>query len=270
MTASTPGPSSAPVLCDLDTTTGIGTLTLNRPEVLNALDVPTARAFQAAVRGLTSAPGLRCIVLTGAGRAFAAGGDVASFTANGIDRSAEVIHDLLDPLNTAILALRQHPAPVITAVRGAAAGAGLALALAGDLVIAEDRARFVLAYDKIGAPPDCGLSWFLPRRVGRGMAFDLMLSGRSLTATEALACRMVDRVEPPEGFDAAVDAVAAQVAAGPTLAYGHFKALLDGGLGLADHLEAERRAFVATTRSADFAEGVAAFQARRAPAFTGR
>lgn len=258
------------VLTEFDAATGIGRLTLNRPEVLNALDVATARALLAAVRQLTTTPGLRVIVLSGAGRAFAAGGDVASFTAGGPGTAPGVIHDLLDALNPAILALRQHPAPVITAVRGAAAGAGLSLAIAGDLVVAEERARFVIAYDRIGAPPDCGMSWFLPRRVGRGLAFEMMLTGRSLTAAEALAVRLVDRTAPEAGFDAAVNELAAKVASGPTQAFGQFKALLDGSLDLATHLEAERQGFIACTATADFAEGVAAFVEKRGAVFKGR
>lgn len=258
------------VLTQFDAGTGVGRLTLNRPDVLNALDVATARAFLVAVRELTAMQGLRVIVLSGAGRAFAAGGDVASFTANGIENAPGVIHDLLDALNPAILALRQHPAPVITAVRGAAAGAGLSLAISGDLVVAADNARFVVAYDRIGASPDCGLSWFLPRRVGRGMAFEMMLTARSLTAAEALAARLADRVVAEADFDAAVDQLAALVASGPTQAYGQFKALLDGSLDLADHLEAERRAFIACTRTADFAEGVAGFTGKRKAVFAGR
>ncbi len=258
------------VLSEFDAETGIGCLTLNRPEVLNALDVVTAQDLLRAVRGLTTTPGLRAVVLSGAGRAFAAGGDVDSFTANGIERAPEVIHALLDPLNTAIVALRQHPAPVITAVKGVAAGAGLSLALSGDLIVAEEGARFIVAYDRIGAPPDCGLSWFLPRRVGRGMAFEMMLTGRTLTAAEAMACRLVDRVEAGDDLDPAVTALAGRIAAGPTLAFGHYKALLDAELGLADHLEAERRAFITSTQTLDFAEGVSAFIDRRSPVFSGR
>lgn len=258
------------VLTEFDPATGIGRLTLNRPDVLNALDVPTARAFLVAVRHLTARPGLRVIVLSGAGRAFAAGGDVASFASGGIDRAAEVIHDLLDALNPAILALRQSQAPVIAAVRGAAAGAGLSLALSGDLIVAEEKARFMIAYDRIGASPDCGLSWFLPRRVGRGMAFGMMLTGRSLTTPEALAARLIDRSAPEAEFEAVVAELAARVAAGPTQAFGHYKALLDGNLDLATHLEAERHRFTACTQTADFAEGVDAFLTRRDPVFTGQ
>lgn len=257
------------VKTEFDSTTGIGQLVLNRPEVLNALDVPTAQAFLAAVRDLTAQPGLRLIVLTGAGRAFAAGGDVASFVADGIDHAPRVIHALLDALNPAILALRQHPAPVITAVRGAAAGAGLSLALSGDLILAEERARFVVAYDRIGAPPDCGMSWFLPRRVGRGRAFQMMLTGATLTAAEALSAGLIDQTAPADQFDAMVEDLVRRVAAGPTQAYGHYKALMDGALDLAGHLEAERQGFVACTATADFAEGVAAFVEKRAPQFSG-
>lgn len=258
------------VLIDFDATTGIGRLTLNRPEVLNAVDGASARALLQAVRQLTQTSGLRVIVLAGAGRAFAAGGDVSAFVKGGANQAPDVLNEILDAVNPAVVALRQHPAPVITAVRGAAAGAGLALAILGDLVVAEERARFVLAYDKLGTSPDCGASWFLPRRVGRGVAFQMMLTGRTLTAPEALAAGLVDQVEPEANFDAAVDALAARVAAGPTQAFGQFKQLMDSGLGLADQLEAERRGFLTCIPTEDFSEGVDAFLSKRAAVFQGR
>lgn len=146
----------------------------------------------------------------------------------------------------------------------------MSLAISGDLVVAEERARFMIAYDRIGASPDCGLSWFLPRRVGRGMAFRMMLTGQSLTAAEALAVRLIDRSASETEFDAVVNDLAKCVAAGPTQAFGHYKALIDGNLDLAAHLEAERQGFTACTRTADFAEGVEAFMAKRDPVFTGR
>jgi 2-(1,2-epoxy-1,2-dihydrophenyl)acetyl-CoA isomerase len=257
------------VLTEFDTTTGIGRLTLNRPDVLNALDVPTARAFLAAVRQLTATPGLRVILLSGTGRAFAAGGDVASFTADGIERAADVIHDLLDALNPAILALRQTPAPVITAVRGIAAGAGLSLAISGDLVVAEESARFMIAYDRIGASPDCGLSWFLPRRIGRGKAFEMMLMGGKHTAAEALDLGLVDRVASEVEFDTTLAELAQRIASGPTQAFGHFKALLDSSLDLPAHLEIERQRFIACTCTPDFVDGVKAFVTKRQPIFSG-
>lgn len=258
------------VLIDFDAATGIGRLTLNRPEVLNAVDGASARALLQAVRQLTQTPGLRVIVLAGAGRAFAAGGDVASFLKGGAEKAPDVLNEILDAVNPAVVALRNHPAPVITAVRGAAAGAGLALAILGDVVVAEERARFVLAYDKLGTSPDCGASWFLPRRVGRGVAFQMMLTGRILTAPEALAAGLVDQVEPEANFDAAVDALAARIAAGPTQAFGQFKRLMDSGLGLADQLEAERAGFLSCIPTQDFSEGVHAFLEKRTPAFKGR
>lgn len=257
------------VLTHFDEASGVGRITLNRPEALNALDVPMARAFLAAVREITGRAGLRAILLTGAGRAFAAGGDVSTFLAQGAEGVEGVIHDLLDALNPAIVALRQTPAPVIVAVRGPAAGAGLSLALSGDLILAEEGAKFIVAYDQIGASPDCGLTWFLPCRVGRGAAFDLMLTGRRVSAAEALAMRLVDRVETAEALDSAAEALAAKVAAGPTLAYGAFKTLLDADLSLPEQLEAERRAFVAATRTKDFKAGVAAFVEKRKAVFVG-
>ena len=257
------------VLSEFDSASGIGRLTLNRPDVLNALDVPMARALLAAVRELTTQPGLRVIVLSGAGRAFAAGGDVASFTTNGIENAPQVIHGLLDALNPAIVALRRHPAPVITAVRGAAAGAGLALALSGDLVVVEEGARFVVAYDRLGASPDCGLSWFLPKRVGRGVAFQMMLTGRNLDAAGALEIGLADRVAAKGTLDDVVAELATLVASGPTTAYGQYKALLDTNLDLAEHLEAERDSFITCTKTADFAEGVTAFIGKRSPVFKG-
>ncbi len=258
------------VLTNFDAETGVGRITLNRPEALNALDVPMARAFLAAVREVTARPGLRAILMTGAGRAFAAGGDVPGFRERGFERAGEMIHDLLDALNPAIVALRQTPAPVVVAARGASAGAGLSLALSGDLILAEEGAKFIVAYDKIGASPDCGLTWLLPRRVGRGAAFEMMLTGRVVSAAEALALRLVDRLEPAEALDAAAEALAAKIAAGPTLAYGAFKTLTDSGLSLPEQLEAERRAFIAATRTEDFREGVSAFIEKRAPVFQGR
>ncbi|MFC0812998.1 enoyl-CoA hydratase/isomerase family protein [Paracoccus panacisoli] len=258
------------VICDFDETTGIGRITLNRPEVLNALDVATARAFQAAVRSLTERAGLRVVVIGGAGRSFAAGGDVQSFAAGGPDKTGEVVHATLDALNPAIIALRQHPAPVITAVQGVAAGAGLSLAVSGDLVVAENGARFVVAYDRIGATPDCGLTWFLPRRVGRGLAFRMMMTGATLDAGAALTAGLVDEVAPAGGLGDAVTALATRIAAGPTQSYGHFKRLMDSGASLAQQLEDERAAFADSIHTEDFSEGTSAFLEKRQPRFIGQ
>lgn len=250
---------------------GIATITLNRPEVLNALDVPTARALHDAVMAATGDEATRCIVLRGAGRAFMAGGDLAAF-ARDFDTCADVIDDLLDALNPAIIALATHPAPVLASVHGAVAGAGLSLVAGCDLVIAADDSRFLIAYDRIGAPPDCGGSWYLPRRVGYARAAELMLLGASWDAASAERHGLVNQVVPAATLATATDALARRLAAGPTHAYGQYKQLAAQAFSrpLAEHLEAERAAFRQATASADFRTGVTAFLARTTPVWQGR
>ena len=158
---------------------GIVRLVLNRPDVLNALDVPLAEAFRDAVEDVARAGGVRAVIIAAEGRAFVAGGDVAAFGAD-FTRSAEMVNALLDALHPALLHLRAIDAPVIAAVKGVAAGAGLSLVLNADLVIAEEGTRFVVAYDKVGSSPDCGGTWFLPRKVGRAKAAELMFLGEAL------------------------------------------------------------------------------------------
>lgn len=256
-----------PVTDSFDAATGIARIAFNRPDVLNAIDVATAEAFRGVVERTVARAGLRCIVLSGAGRAFVAGGDVASFGAE----PAAIVDRLLGALHPAILALRACRAPVLAVVQGPAAGAGLSLALSADIVLASDRARFVVAYDRIGAPPDCGGTWFLARRAGRGRAFAMMLLGQGLDAAAALAAGIADEVVPQPELEARAQALAARLAAGPTRAYGSFKRLLDEALAapLEAHLDNERRAFLAATATADFREGAAAFLAKREPAFRG-
>lgn len=267
-----PDPAESPVLAAYDPATGIGRITFNRPDVLNAIDVPTALAFRDAVLGTVAEAGLRCVVLAGAGRAFVAGGDLAALSVDVPGGAASTVHAILDAVHPALLALRACPAPVLAAVQGVAAGAGLSLVLGADLVLASERARFVIAYDKVGAPPDCGGTWFLPRVVGRTRAFELMLLGQALDAEAARQAGIVSEVVPEAGLQARVEEVSHRVASGPTAAYGRFKRLVDDAFGtsLAQHLEAERAAFVASTETADFREGVAAFLAKRDPVFRGR
>lgn len=256
-----------PVLVSIDRDTGIARITFNRPEVLNAIDVASARAFLAAAREVTADPAVRCILLSGKGRAFLAGGDIVSFGSKP-EQAASAVNALLDPLHPAILALRSSPAPVVAAVRGAAAGAGLSLALSADFVVAAPDARFVMAYDKIGATPDCGGVWFLQRRVGRARAFEIMLLGSALDAGTAREYGIVNEVA--DDVEARADEIAARIASGPTQAYGAFKALMDTDMSLARHLEAERDAFIRLTDTADFREGVSAFLDKRKPQFRGQ
>lgn len=257
-----------PVLRSFDAAKGIATLTFNRPAVFNALDVATAVAFEDQVAWLQKLKGLRCVVLTGAGKAFMAGGDVGAFAAD-LDNADRTLSRILSAMHPALLALRNLDAPIVAAVNGSAAGAGLSLVLAADYVIAHGTARFVLAYDKLGVPPDCGGSWFLARKVGRAKAFEMMLMGKTLTAQDALALGIVNEVADEGGFAELVRGCAEKIANGPTRAFGMFKQLLDIDVPLAAHLERERDYFASATASADFRAAAIAFTEKRAPVFKG-
>jgi len=260
-----------PLISTFDEQTGVATVTFNRPDVLNAINTCMAEAFLEAVKGLKEQPGLRCIVITGAGKAFMAGGDVASM-AGTPEHTLTFINSLLVPLNEAILLLRSLDAPIIAGVKGAAAGAGLSLALAADLIVAEENAKFLIAYNGIGAVPDCGGTWFLPHKIGTARATEMMLLGRHLTATEAEQLGLVAEVAPKGKFGEVLAATVNQVSNGPTRAFGAFRRLVDeaSGRSLEIHLEAERQAFVKASKTADFAEGVSAFLAKRPAAFSGQ
>jgi len=261
--------SEAPVLWSLDEN-GIGWITFNRPKVLNALDVPSARALAEAVRGLLAQPGLRAVVMRGAGRAFVAGGDVSDFGADPTQARAQV-NAILDAAHEALLALAAQDAPVVVQVQGAAAGAGMSLVLAADLVVAAEDAQFMMAYDRLGAPTDCGATWHLARKLGTGRAAEFYLTSRTLSAAEAQQWGIVTRVVPAEALEAEVAGFAASLAAGPTRAFGAFRRTLAAAHGnsFAEQLEAERYAFVENTGTKDFREGVGAFLTRRKPAFRG-
>lgn len=258
-----------PVLLKRDDQSGIAVITFNRPSVFNALDVATASAFEQAVAEIQREPNPRCVVITGAGRAFMAGGDVGAFAAD-LDNADRTLNAILNRMHPALLALRQMDAPIIAAVNGTAAGAGLSLVLAADLVVAHPAAKFVLAYDKLGVPPDCGGSWYLARKLGRAKAFELMLLGQALDVAAAQAAGIVNIVTGDEAFWPEVEACAARVAQGPTRAFGQFKQLMDVEQPLAVHLEMERNGFVAATRTEDFRGAATAFVAKRTPQYRGR
>ncbi len=258
------------VVTGFDAETGVATLTFNRPDALNAINVPLAEAFLAAVQELENQSGVRCVVLTGAGRAFMAGGDISSMTGTP-EQTGNTISAILDAVNPSILLLRSMDAPVIAAVKGVVAGAGLSLALMADLIVAREDTKFLVAYNGIGAVPDCGGSWFLTHKIGAGRAVELMLLGRTLSATEAKDWGLITAFAPQDQYEKLLAEVIRQTARGPTRAFGAFRRLTDKANGdqLAAHLEAERVAFLEMTRTADFAEGVSAFLAKRKPNFVG-
>jgi 2-(1,2-epoxy-1,2-dihydrophenyl)acetyl-CoA isomerase len=242
------------------------TITLNRPDVLNALD-------EAAHRGLADAlsqgagSDVRAVVLTGAGRGFCVGQDVSQFP-----RDAEAVGDLLRRwFNPAVEAIRSLEKPVLAAINGPAAGAGLALALACDLRISARSARLVPAFLGIGLVPDSGLSQTLPRLIGPAAAFEWLVSGRALGADEARELGLLNRVVDDEELPAESAALAATLAEGPTAAIATTKALIDGGArrSFTEQLEQEAAAQARAAAGGDFAEGVAAFLEKRPPRFTG-
>ncbi|OJU91929.1 MAG: enoyl-CoA hydratase [Burkholderiales bacterium 66-5] len=246
----------------------IATLTFNRPEALNALDVPMAQAFLAAMRAIASDTSVRAVVLKGAGRAFIAGGDLATLRAN----PTQGMRDLLVPLNEAVLLMHGLDAPVIAQVHGASAGGGLSLMLMCDFVIAAEGTKFNLAYINLGTNCDVGGSWALPRLVGLRHALEIALLGENLDSAEGLRLGLVNRVVPIAELQAAVDAFAARIASGPTKAYGTMRRLMRAGFDndLATQLQAEAESFEACTRTADLREGLEAFFERRKPLFHGR
>lgn len=246
----------------------IATLRFNRPEALNAIDVPMANAFLAAVQSIAADPGVRAVVLCGSGRGFMAGGDLATLRADPVQGAI----DILTPLNAALQLLAQMNAPVIAQVHGAAAGAGLSLVLMADYVIAAEGTRFNLAYINLGTSCDVGASWALPRIVGVRQALEIALLGEAFTADDALRLGLVNRVVPGAELDSATAALAQRLANGPTLAYGAMKRLMRASMDhtLPEQLAAEKDAFVHCAGTEDFRAGVEAFHQRQSPQFVGR
>ena len=244
------------------------TLTLDRPEALNALTVPLKIALREALGSIAADRSIRAVILTGAGRAFCAGQDLAE---RDEPDAAPLDVELRERYHPIIRALRAMDQPVVAAVNGVAAGAGASLAFASDLRIAAEEARFVLAFGRIGLVPDSGSTWFLPRLVGPARAAELALVGDPVPADEALRIGLVSRVVPGDRLIAEARAIADRIAAGAPRAVAAAKHLLDdawtGGLEAA--LEGEADAQGQLGARADHAEGLAAFREKRSPRFTG-
>jgi 2-(1,2-epoxy-1,2-dihydrophenyl)acetyl-CoA isomerase len=260
--------AAAPILLTIEA--GVATLTLNRPAVLNALDVATAKAFLAAVEAIAASDAVRAILIRGEGRGFCAGGDVSQFTGGGDPEAA--IDAIIKPLHAGLALLAGLPQPSVACLHGAVAGGGFSLALACDFAVAADNTKFTMVYARIGATPDASGSYHLVRAVGMKKAREIALLADAFDATEALRLGLVNRVVPVGEVEAQALALAQRLATGPTQAYGRTKALLDASAmnTLAEQLELERQTFAATTRTADFREGVAAFTEKRRARFVGR
>jgi 2-(1,2-epoxy-1,2-dihydrophenyl)acetyl-CoA isomerase len=249
----------------------VATLTLNRPDAYNALNMPLGRELFEASLELDEDPEVRCVVITGAGRAFCAGGDVKDFVDN-LGRIGAHIKELTTYLHGAVSRFCRSDKPVIMAINGIAAGGGFSFALSGDLVVAAESAKFTMAYSKIAATPDGSSSYFLPRLIGLRRAMELYFTNRVLTAREALEWGLVTRVVPDGELKTAVTTLAAELAQGPTKAFGAAKRLLHQSTweSLETQMELEAQAIAASGHTEDFRAGVTAFAQKVTPTFRGR
>ena len=262
-----PDPSEVPAATLLrEVSGGVARLTLNRPDSLNALDAELRSELLAAIKAARSDDATRVVVVTGAGRGFCAGADL-----RGGSGERDFRRVLTDEYNPLITAIRTLPKPVVAAVNGVAAGAGVSLAFAADLVIAADDARFVPAFNRIGLVPDSGLARTLVRAMGRHRALEILLGERQLTAAAAHEAGLVAAVVPGDRLEAAALELGRRLAAGPVAAIGLTKRLLNRAEddSLADALALEASLQELAGRGAEHAEGVAAFGEKREPRFDG-
>lgn len=260
----------------VDVTDAIARITVNRPAALNAMSDDVVEGLAAVTAAIREDASVRCIVLQGAGDHFMAGGDVKSFkaTIDGTpdkDALREHFETLLHDFHEVVLTLRTLPQPVLASIRGAVAGAGVSMALAADMAIASDDALFTLAYCHLGASPDGGSTFALPRSVGMKRAFEIAYLGDRFDAATAEKWGMINRVVPAGDLAAETDALAARLANGPTRAHSHAKALLNASLAntLEEQLKAEVGGFTDCVTGDDFAEGVTAFTEKRKAEFKG-
>ncbi|MFV3076103.1 enoyl-CoA hydratase/isomerase family protein [Niveispirillum fermenti] len=243
-------------------------LVLDRPQAGNGISLAMARALMRAAIAADEDETVRCVLLTGRGRLFCAGGDIHEFAVAG-DGIGAYLKEVTACLHAAIIRLLRMPKPLVVAVNGPAAGAGFSLAMAGDIVLASARARFIPAYGALGYTPDGGLSWLLPRLVGLRRAQEILLANRALTAEEAVGIGLATRILTEDDLEAAALEQARTLSSCATGALGRMRGLLlDASQPLEAHLDAEARAISASARTAHGREGVAAFLAKRLPDFT--
>jgi len=253
-----------------DVRDGVGIVTLNRPDALNALTDPMKRELHDCLKSIERDDGARALVLTGEGRGFCAGEalneELVKSPEPPIDRT---IRDYYNPV---IERMRAMDKPIVAAINGIAAGAGVSLALAADFRIAADKASFVMAFVKIGLVPDAGGTFFLPRLVGMTKAVEMCMTGDKVDATEAAAIGLVNRVVPQATLMEEALKLAGRLAQAPTRAIGLMKRAFDRSfrVTLADQLSYEADLQAIAARTADFHEGVEAFLAKRAAVFRGR
>ena len=256
-----------PVLLD-DLANGVLTLTLNRPASYNAFTETLARMLQVQLDRADADPNIRCVVITGAGKAFSAGQDLAELVGPDAPPMAQILQEHFNPV---VQKIRASAKPVIAAVNGVAAGAGANIAIACDIVIASEEASFIQAFSKIGLIPDSGGTWTLPRIVGMQKALALMITGDKLSAVEAERLGMVYRVVPHDELMPHVTELAQRLAKMPTRAITLTKQAIEVGTRqtFEQQLATEDELQGMAAGTADFAEGVQAFLGKRTPSFVG-
>jgi 2-(1,2-epoxy-1,2-dihydrophenyl)acetyl-CoA isomerase len=256
---------------DLQLADGAATITLNRPETLNAWNEQFGRDLLDAVESVAGDEAVRAVMITGAGRAFSSGADLREQRAGSDGDPPDLSARLRELYHPILIGIREMPKPVVAAVNGPAAGIGCSLALDCDLVIAAESAFFVLAFVNIGLVPDGGSTAILPARIGAARAAEMALLGERVPAPKALDWGLVNRVVPDAELDDAAAELLDRLAGGPTRAYANAKRLLNRSLyaGFAEQLEAEAEAQRQQGLTRDFVEGVVAFAEKRPPRFSG-
>jgi len=261
-------------IVELEKFGSLARITLNRQETYNAFDYPMGQALVPVMEDCGRDPSIRAVILTGSGRAFCSGGDVRAM-GDFLDRSQEppsvFIQGLTKYLHGLVVEMRRMPKPVLGAINGVAAGAGLSLALACDLRLASAEARFTLAYTGIAVVPDGGATFFLPRLVGPARAAEMIFTNPTLSAEQARDWGLINRVVPAESLAEEAMAAAQRLAEGPTLALARAKELLNRtwDSSLEAQLEEERRGIMAAFMTRDFQTGVRAFLAKQPARFRG-
>lgn len=262
---------TSPVLLDL--TEGVATITLNRPGAMNSLDVATKEALLETVRAVAEDPAARCVVLTGTGRGFCVGQDLKEHIEILRSGSSDELFTTVDAhYNPIVTAIATMAKPVLAAVNGVAAGAGASLAFACDLRYLAEEAGFNLAFAGVALSCDTGASYHLQRLVGRAKAIELLYFPRTISAEESLSLGLATRVVPAAGLGGVVSEVAAQLAAGPTLALGAMRRSVAyaAGHSFEESLDFESSMMTLTGGTDDHARAVAAFVAKEKPVFEGR
>ena len=249
----------------------VAIISMNRPEEANTITQLFAEEFSEVAIACASSTEIRSVILTARGKFFSAGGDLAGLAKSGDSLPAD-LRKLTAPFHSAISRLSRMDQPLITAINGPAAGAGLSLAMLGDYAIASEAAKFTMAYSAVGLSPDGASSYLLPRLIGVRKTAELMITNRTLSAAEALEWNMVNEVCPADELMGRAQALASQLALGPTKSYGAIKALLLDSLSatLETQMEAEARYIAAMADTEDGKEGIGAFLEKRQPVFSGK